>query len=119
MLSKPPRPCKKPMCSGLTTDKHGYCEKHAHLYKPWSTGSAGKGRGGRPWRRTRDRILKRDKGLCQPCMRKGFVFPASEVDHIIEKTDGGTDDDSNLEAICNPCHTAKTQASAAQARAKG
>ena len=52
-------------------------------------------------------------------MRKGFVFPASEVDHIIEKTDGGTDDDSNLEAICNPCHTAKTQASAAQARAKG
>jgi 5-methylcytosine-specific restriction protein A len=52
-------------------------------------------------------------------MRKGYVFPASEVDHIIDKADGGTDDDSNLEAICNPCHTAKTQDSAARARAKG
>ncbi|WP_083264625.1 HNH endonuclease [Pseudohongiella acticola] len=116
MPSKPPRPCRSPMCGGLTIKPHGYCDKHEHLHKPWSTGSAGKGRGGRPWRRKRDRILQRDKGLCQPCRRTGRVSPASQVDHIIELASGGTDADSNLESICSTCHKAKTAAAASAAR---
>ncbi len=35
-------------------------------------------------------------------------MPATEVDHIVNVESGGTDDDSNLEAICSPCHKAKT-----------
>ncbi|WP_245392277.1 HNH endonuclease [Salinicola halophyticus] len=35
-------------------------------------------------------------------------MPATEVDHIVNVEAGGTDDDSNLEAICSPCHKAKT-----------
>lgn len=69
----------------------------------------GQGRGGRPWRRKRDRILARDCHQCQPCRRKGFVVLADEVDHIVALSEGGTDDESNLEAICNPCHKDKTQ----------
>lgn len=34
---------------------------------------------------------------------------ADEVDHTIPLSKGGTDDDSNLEAICTPCHKVKTQ----------
>ncbi|RWT91976.1 HNH endonuclease, partial [Raoultella ornithinolytica] len=30
------------------------------------------------------------------------------VDHIKAKAHGGTDDDSNLESLCWPCHRTKT-----------
>jgi 5-methylcytosine-specific restriction protein A len=53
-------------------------------------------------------VLQRDRYLCQPCKRKGMVTPASEVDHIVNREAGGTDADTNLEAICGPCHKAKT-----------
>ena len=33
---------------------------------------------------------------------------AREVDHIVNKASGGTDEDANLEAICKPCHKKKT-----------
>lgn len=72
----------------------------------------GVGRGGRPWRRKRERILKRDHGLCQPCQRNDTFTLATQVDHVIPKADGGTDDDSNLQSICGPCHDAKSKAEA-------
>lgn len=31
-----------------------------------------------------------------------------EVDHVIEQTDGGTNDLSNLQTLCLPCHKEKT-----------
>lgn len=63
---------------------------------------------GRPWRRLREQILQRDKHLCQPCQRMGKWTEASEVDHIVALAKGGTDDRTNLEAICGPCHERKT-----------
>lgn len=54
------------------------------------------------------RVLKRDKGLCQLCLRAGVVREAKTVDHIIPKAHGGTDADSNLQSLCWPCHKAKT-----------
>jgi 5-methylcytosine-specific restriction protein A len=36
------------------------------------------------------------------------VTIATEVDHIVPKSQGGTDDDDNLQAICSPCHKTKT-----------
>jgi len=35
-------------------------------------------------------------------------MPASEVDHIVAKGDGGTDDPTNLQALCRRCHEEKT-----------
>jgi hypothetical protein len=32
---KPPRPCRFAGCVNTTTAKTGYCDKHAHLYKPF------------------------------------------------------------------------------------
>ncbi|WP_354411979.1 HNH endonuclease signature motif containing protein [Marinobacterium sp. MBR-111] len=118
MPAKPPRPCRAPACGRKTTASHGYCEEHSHLHKPWGT-RKGSGRGGRPWRRKRDRVLQRDKGLCQPCRRGGRVTPATEVDHIKPVAEGGTDADSNLEAICTSCHRAKTAREAQAARGRG
>lgn len=67
--------------------------------------SWGSGRGGRPWRRIRQRILLRDRYTCQQC---GYVGMDLEVDHIVNVARGGSDDDSNLQALCKLCHKAKT-----------
>lgn len=63
---------------------------------------------GSKWDVIRERVLKRDKGLCQLCLRAGVVREAKTVDHIIPKAHGGTDADSNLQSLCWPCHKAKT-----------
>ena len=109
MPGKVRRPCRAPGCRHTTTERHGYCEEHAHMGTGWTQRRKGKsGRGGRPWRRKRDAVLQRDRYLCQPCKRKGMVTPATEVDHIINREAGGTDADANLESICSTCHKAKT-----------
>ncbi len=38
----------------------------------------------------------------------GCGEPAKVVDHIIPKTLGGTDEESNLQSICERCHNRKT-----------
>ena len=58
---------------------------------------------GTRWYRLRAYILARDSGLCRVCGR-----PASEVDHIVPKSRGGTDDEDNLQTICTACHAQKT-----------
>lgn len=73
-------------------------------------GGWGSERGGRPWRRKRETILLRDKYTCQAC---GTVTSDLEVDHIINIARGGNDDDANLQALCAPCHKAKTAVEAA------
>lgn len=75
----------------------------------------GKGRGGRPWRRIRNEILRRDGFVCMPCKAQGRTKLATEVDHIVPMFEGGTDAKTNLQAICTDCHKAKTQAEARRA----
>ena len=64
------------------------------------------------WQKLRERIMVRDHGLCQPCKRRGLVTLARAVDHIVGKDQGGDDSPANLQAICDPCHKAKTAAEA-------
>ena len=63
---------------------------------------------GYAWTKTRARVLRRDKGLCQACLTEGRVTAATEVHHVRAKADGGTDDEGNLTSICRPCHEAAT-----------
>jgi 5-methylcytosine-specific restriction protein A len=63
---------------------------------------------GHAWRKRRAQALRRDSALCQSCIKQGRYIPATEVDHIIEKAKGGTDDLSNLQSLCTPCHRVKT-----------
>lgn len=67
---------------------------------------------GAAWERQRARILERDGGLCQPCLRHGLVHVGKDVDHVVPRQRGGTEDDSNLQTICRPVHKAKTAAEA-------
>jgi 5-methylcytosine-specific restriction protein A len=63
---------------------------------------------GSAWMKIRDRILTRDKGLCQECTRNGRLTEATKVDHITPLHLGGSDNDQNLQSLCNDCHDAKT-----------
>lgn len=76
---------------GLTTTERGY---------------------GAQWRHMRDAVMHRDNYLCQVCLADGIYTTASEVDHIKPKSDGGTDEIDNLQAICKSCHQEKTKAEA-------
>lgn len=60
------------------------------------------------WEQKRKRILERDEGLCIPGLAKGEVHVAMQVDHRTPKAAGGTDDDVNLQSICDACHREKT-----------
>lgn len=68
---------------------------------------------GTAWDKLRRVILDRDNWLCRPCLKQGKVKHADEVDHITPKAQGGTDDEANLQPICNECHRGKTQAESA------
>ncbi len=112
------RPCCSPGCPSLVTSRaqKGYCDAHADKRSHWAKHQAKKGntteRGyGHAWRIIRARILKRDKGLCQceECLESESIMVATEVDHIIQKSKGGTDDERNLRAINKDCHKKKTQ----------
>lgn len=63
--------------------------------------------------RDRHSIRERDCGLCQVCKRPGYI-----VDHIKPLCEGGSDDDSNKQLICSPCHLEKSAGEAAR-RAAG
>lgn len=56
----------------------------------------------------RNRIRLRDEGQCQECKRRGVDRLGHVVDHKKPLWDGGSDDDSNKELLCTPCHDAKT-----------
>lgn len=66
----------------------------------------------------RERIRKRDCGLCQECKRQGRTSVGAAVDHIKPLWDGGDDTDENKELLCQPCHDVKTAREARQ-RARG
>ncbi len=46
--------------------------------------------------------------LCRTCTERGRVTAATVPDHIVPLFKGGTDDDENIQCLCDPCHAEKT-----------
>ena len=124
MPSLPKRPCRHPGCAALV--ESGWCEQHKRpspgKFADPERGSRHERGYGSAWDRRRVRILERDRGLCQECLRQGRVTPVGAtkfsafVDHIKPKAEGGTDDDNNLQTLCRTCHQVKTQREANRGR---
>lgn len=116
-----PKPCRKLGCNALVRDGSSYCAAHKVDAKIGTFADKTRGsrqsRGyGAAWDKLRKQILLRDNGLCQPCLEQDVITPAKQVDHIVAKAHGGTDDESNLQAICVACHKAKTAKESARGR---
>lgn len=122
MPRKAPTPCRHIGCKQLVAVP-GYCEAHQRDAIGWQSDRVRGGRHARGygtlWQRLRERILRRDNGLCQPCLKARRITAANQVDHIVPKAQGGTDAEENLQSICEACHKAKTARESAQARTVG
>jgi len=61
------------------------------------------------WKAKRIRIATRDRFVCRDC---GKVVSGSQahVDHIVPLEEGGSDDDANLQVLCEADHGRKTRA---------
>lgn len=46
--------------------------------------------------------------LCAECERNGRVTAATQRDHIKALSEGGTDTDDNVQALCAACHDEKS-----------
>ena len=46
--------------------------------------------------------------LCRDCKARGKVTASTVPDHIVPLAHGGSDDDSNIRCLCQPCHEART-----------
>src|SRR5437870_5679427 len=90
------RLCLESGCKNLTRGK-SRCPDHKHQAWQGSTWTRPPG-----WEATRKRVLLEEPG-CRRCGAK-----ATDVDHIRQQIDGGTEERANLQALCNPCHLSKT-----------
>lgn len=103
MPRKAKRPCSYPGCPRLVpVDGPRFCPEHQR--QEWARQNdnrpSAEARGyGPQWRAISTRFL-RDYPRCQRC-----GAPATIAHHIIRKRDGGTDDYSNLMALCQSCHS--------------
>ncbi|TQV76662.1 HNH endonuclease [Aliikangiella marina] len=123
MPKRLPTYCRKRGCN-VIVDKPGYCKAHQGDATNWGKYQRKQGnttdRGyGAAWRKTRVRIKARAKGLCEPCKEQGFIHLGSICDHIIPKAEGGTDDESNLQWVCDAYHKKKTAQEGARGRKRG
>jgi 5-methylcytosine-specific restriction protein A len=71
----------------------------------------------RPVERKRGRAGQRDRAkviaeepLCRTCLDQGRTSPTEFVDHIKPLAWGGSDERSNKQGLCKPCHDAKSAA---------
>jgi len=101
---RPPHPCNAPACGALTQER--FCPAHKRQANIARGSSAERGYD-RRWRKLRDWVLRHEP-LCRECWKAGRVTAATEVHHIIAKSQGGTDDADNLEPTCKPCHVRLT-----------
>ena len=111
MPNKPKRPCRQKSCPRLTDRESGYCEEHekkaASVYNRFIRRPEAKKRYGYQWQKLRKKFLSINP-LCEICKSKGKYTTATEVHHIKPLSEGGTNEVSNLMALCKPCHSAIT-----------
>lgn len=65
-----------------------------------------RGYGSAAWKRLRLQVIARDEGVCRICGL--LVTGRGDVDHIVPKSSGGTDELSNLQWTHVECHSRKT-----------
>lgn len=107
---KAKRPCLSSGCKNFASNK-GYCDKHQSRVKQRDRdrGTAHQRGYDAEWKKHRDQFLL-EHPLCVECRRKGYVMPATVVDHIVPHK-GDKDlfwNKSNWQPLCETHHNIKT-----------
>ena len=56
------------------------------------------------WREIRDEIFRRDNWTCLRCDKKFIQKTRISVHHLVPRSEGGSDDYTNLVTLCHSCH---------------
>src|SRR3990167_5123627 len=113
MPKRPLAPCREPDCAALAAQQ-GRCAQHARA-KRWeredqsprvSRSSTALGYD-RQWRKRRAAYLLVHP-FCIWCGALGLTMMATQVDHVVAKSLGGSDEERNLQGLCAACHARKT-----------
>lgn len=103
------RPCLEPRCPVLV--KTGRCDAHGGPAPKHGWGNrqtATKRVTGRRLQQMRADLFEREP-LCRMCVAEGRATIATIRDHIIPLTEQGTDDDENIQPLCQDHSDAKTR----------
>lgn len=98
--------CARPGCRGVINN--GVCSvcgdqrKRKQEDTDARRGTAAQRGYGHRWRKLRYAYLSAHP-LCVQC-----GAPATDVDHILPRRQGGSDEKENLQALCHGCHAKKT-----------
>lgn len=105
MPTKPKTPCNHPRCPRLTNGR--YCEEHQRAaYRRQNKGRPSPASQGYDHRWAKiSKQVRIEEPWCGICERS----PSEMTDHLIPKTQGGTDDRWNLWGLCSSCHSRKTR----------
>ena len=107
MPTAPLRYCTQPGCSAKVPQ--GRCE--AHRQEPWQS-EAPRIRG-RRLQRLRASLFA-ERPLCAICEASGRVTLATIRDHIRPLAEGGRDEETNVQPLCQACSDVKTQQESAR-----
>lgn len=106
MPRKPLKPCKHNGCPNLTDEM--FCEEHKkyasrNYEKCRRNKTLSKHYSNTNWRKRRAIYISQNP-LCERCLSKGRMTTANLVHHIVPVSQGGSDDEDNLMALCRSCH---------------
>lgn len=109
-------PCPTPGCPTLV--RSGRCAVHGGERRLWQPRQPVVRIRGAELQRRRAELFAREP-WCRPCAQAGRKTVATIRDHIVNLQDGGTEDESNIQPICDVCHEAKTRDEARRGQRRG
>jgi 5-methylcytosine-specific restriction protein A len=105
MPNRPLSACSYPGCAGRATDR-GRCGQHARTREQLRGTAASRGYGAK-WRRQRATYFA-EQPYCVVCLADGQYKLATDLDHVVPREQGGSDEWDNLQGLCKEHHSAKT-----------